>query len=653
MQFQGEVGITQPLIAEVAAGLRVHAPAAALAALFDGRPTIVVDSRLPETVALDGAGARLCHAHFLADGVMLRLGPAHDGDTGPIVLAHPPGAVIAIVAQTPLGARRLAAWWRDHGLEPPTVIVAESGLAALPELLAVALDDAAAATRRVCEQEQRIVALRMEVEQLRGSVAALLQAAAGRTPPEAEIRMDLAVDEAAVPLRLAAGAEARLFQPGMPTAGIARLSLHLAEAANAGLSVRLIGAETDRVLCAWRVPAADLQAGWLHLETPEPVSGRPQTLLISVQAEGEAGEVALSAAAERPGEPALAVATLPIGACLVQPLHMAWEDWYGEAAPRVPRLAPAQMLAAARLDGPGDLDAGSRERRTLTLPAAWETTRLLLGPLPDHCAALRCDLRLGSGIMEARLALGDGAAATEWRPLSPDETRPFSLPAGDAAPEVALELRGVGPAVLDVLAPVLFANAVTGGVAPEAAGAVEPPAPPIVQARPLRALEEAYPREQWPEAPPSGTEAVTGLDGKAHYAEVVLDARQDEPSGRLIDLRLTGLASRGERWREVKFKFGVSGTKVVLEFRRAPSWPRVFEAWPGTESDEYGDKFFLVLDEEVVHGLDRVAPGRDAALVAVLAGIMPRLVAEILTEEDAGAFAEAAGRLAERLGAEG
>lgn len=51
MQCQGAVGIVQPLSDQGGGGLALRAPAAELAVLFDGRPIIVAESRLPDSVA--------------------------------------------------------------------------------------------------------------------------------------------------------------------------------------------------------------------------------------------------------------------------------------------------------------------------------------------------------------------------------------------------------------------------------------------------------------------------------------------------------------------------------------------------------------------------------------------------------------------------
>jgi hypothetical protein len=336
----------------------VNAPADFLADLADGRPLVIVDSRLPDIVALHGAGARIVRAHADRHGLTLRHSPPRGVEEPLARLATPLPGVLALVAQTEASLRRLAAWWQEQGEAPPLVVVAESGLAALPELMAAALARAEAAARRVAALEAELAALRAEA------------GAAAAAPPQGEP----------------------------------------------------------------------------HPDAP---------------------------------------------------------------APRIVRSQPV-------------------------------------------------------------LALQDGG--------------------GTDLPPIA-----------------------------------EPPAPPPP-----------------PAAPPAASAPA--------YGEAVLDAWQTGTDWELLDLRLRDLAFRGEGWPEVKFKFGVSQGDVTVEFRQSPSWPRCFTTWPGTESDAFGDKFVLVIGAEEVLGLERIAAGRDRALVTALAGIMPALVAEVLVGEEAEACVAAAGRFAARLG---
>ncbi|CAH0180260.1 DUF6212 domain-containing protein [Roseomonas sp. CECT 9278] len=645
----------------------LRAPRHELAALFDGRPLIIADSRLPDGVALHDVGARLCRAEFSADGITLRLGrPA--ADEALVTIDHAPATVIGLVTPTPRGMATLVEWWPRHGMPAPLVVVAESGLAALPGLLAAVLGTADHAARQVCALEQQVAALRAEAEDLRGAVAALLTTLGGHPPPTPEHRLEALPDTQGPALPLASGDSPLLVEPGLRTAGIASLSLHLAGGATADLAVQVIGAESGRILAAWRVPAGALAEGWLQLETPEPLPGRPETLLLRLAAReaatGAPGVVPLSRAVSLPGEPALIVATLPPGARLVQPLHIDWAAWQDDAPPGIPRLAPCQALAEARLDGPGSLGPAGDHALRIDLPEAWGATRIALGALPADGAAVRCDIALEGAALEARLVLEGADAATGWRVLVPGEARPIALHVPQGAPVLALEFRGTGAATLTLLPPVIFPR-LPGAAAPSALPPAAAPVARVITAPPLRAFEGAYPREtSLPAQPRAPAEAPGGggaglltapaqdMERVAGFAEVVLDARQSGSGWELLDLRLRGLAFRGERWRELKFKFGIAGPNVILEFRRAPSWPRAFETWPGTESDAYGDKFVLVVTDGAVIGLDLVAPGRDGTLVAALAGSMPRIVQEVLEADEAGACASAAARLAERLAAD-
>ncbi|BDG71554.1 hypothetical protein Rmf_14830 [Roseomonas fluvialis] len=636
-------------------GVRVARPD--LATLMDAQPVILVDARLPDAVALHGAGARLCRAVVSPAGVTLRLSHAAVPDQETVTLDHAPSGVLALVAQTPRSLAPLQAWWAAQGVPVPPLIVAESGLAALPALLGLSLAQATEALLQVAALEAQLVALRSEGEELRGAVAALLTTLGGHPPPTLEMRLQTAPDPAAPALLLQPGDPPIVVEPGLPTSGASQLSLHLQRPATAGLAAQLVAAETGRVLAAWRVPAAALPGGWIHLETPEPLAGRAQTLLVLVAAEGAEGSVALSRAADAAADPALAVAVLPPGARLVQPLHFDWESWHGDAPPGIPRLAPAAALAGARLEGPGTLVATSARASLAELPEGWDQARIVLGPLPEGIAALRWDLELEAGLLEARLAVEPAGPMTEWRLLAPGEARPFALPIGPDGSAV-LELRGADPASLVLRQPVVFParmDRAEAGIVPVRLDLADAP----LRAPPLRAIEGTYPREAAVPAEPrapalqTGAEA-TGTDDDAErvagYTEVVLDARQRGTDWELLDLRVRDLAWRGERWRELKFKFGIAGSNAVLEFRRAPSWPRAFETWPGTESDAYGDKFVLVVEPERVVGLDRIALGRDTTLVAAIAVAMPRIVAEVLIEEEeAPACAAAATEIAARL----
>ena len=503
---------------------RILAPAADLAALAAGGPLLVAAAALPDLPALILPGVALARLSRAGEQVVLRLSlPSPAEALAP--LDHPPAGVLALVAAEEGDLGALPSLWAAAGLPPPPLVLAEGGLAALPELLALALREAAEASRRLAAGELALAALREETEALRAAAAAMAASLPEHpAPPAGAVTIRWPAAGAAV-VRLSAGAAPLRLSAGVPTAGIGAVALHLAAPGTAVLSVRLLASESGRLFGAWRVPAAALWPGWLRLDLPAAADGPPETAALTLAAEGDGGEILLSGAGD--GGPAFALGSRPPG---LRPL-------------------PAAFLDTA-----------------VPLPAA-----PLPAPLPPPAAVIRA------------------------RPLAEAvPARPESVPPGPAAP--------ASPGIL---------------------------APPALPALPEPATAEA-----------------------AEPLSVTLDGRQAGEGWQLLDLRLSGLSGRGERWGEIKMKFGLSGEDVTLEFRRAPGWPRAFEEWPGEETDAHGDKFVIVVGEERLYGLDRVAPGRDRALVETLAARMPEIVAAATAGGDAGPFAAAAERLAARLAPE-
>jgi hypothetical protein len=511
--------------------MRVLAPRQDLPAIFSGGPLVLADALLPDPAALAVAGLVACRVEPGAGSAVLRLSPPA-ADEELVTLEHPPVGVLAVIGREAPPLRPLVAWCAAAGGEPPTLVLAEGALAALPALLELALAEAARQARQAASRELLLAELRAEAQALRESAAA--RAASRPAAPAAapSARLLDPPDPSRPPLRLGAAS----LTLGIPTGGVAAVALHLPGPAGAGLSVALTAAESGRVLAAWRVPAAAMPGGWLRLDLPAPEAGRGETLALSLAALPP-GEVLVSAAAS--GGPALAIGTAQPG---LRPMPAAFlaeppRPEPPEAAPLPPR--PPEMAAA------------------LPAPAA-------------------------------PVALPEPSAGPA--PALPEAAAPLPEPSGKALPPAA---------------------------------ALPPPAPLLAPPPP-----EAAPRR------------------------VTLDGRQQGDGWELLDLRVTGLAFGAETWREIKVKFGLSGEDVTLEFRRAPGWPACFDTWPGGETDAHGEKFVIVLGEERLWGLDRIAPGRDRALVTALAAAMPGLVAEVLEGADPGRFAEAAARLALRLGPE-
>jgi hypothetical protein len=494
--------------------MRVLAPRQDLPALFAGGPLVLADALLPDPAALAVAGLLACRVEPGAGRAVLRLSPpAAEEDLVP--LEHPPSGVLAVIGREAPPLRPLVAWCAASGGDPPTLIVAEGALAALPALLELALAEAARQARRAASLDLLLAELRTEAESLRDAVAAMAASLPAAPAASPSARLLDPPDPARTPLRLGA-VEVTL---GIPTGGVASVALHLPGQAAAGLSVALTAAESGRVLARWRVPAAAMPGGWLRLDLPAPEAGRGETLALSLAALPP-GEVLLSAAAS--GGPALAVGTAQPG---IRPMPAAFLE-----------TVPAEPLAV-----PGPAPRPAEVVAALPAPAA-----------------------------------------------------PVPLPA--------------------------------------------PPGPPPMPAPPA--------------PPPAHAPLLVPPPPAAAPRRVVLDGRQQGEGWELLDLRVSGLSLGAETWREIKVKFGLSGEDVTLEFRRGPGWPPSFETWPGDETDAHGDKFVIVLGEERLWGLDRIAPGRDRALVTALAAAMPGLVAEVLEGADPGRFAEAAARLAVRLGPE-
>jgi hypothetical protein len=528
----------------------VLVPQRDLAGLFAGGPLLLADSLLPEPAALAIEGLALVRVEASSSRSILRLSPPAPAETL-VAIAHPPAGVLALLGPEAAALQPLLGWWQAAGAEPPTLILAEGALDALPVLLGLALADGAGAARRTAALELALAELRTEAEALRESAAAMAAALPAAPALAPEARLLLPPEPGAAPLRLVADAPPLDLAPGLPTEGVAAVALHVAAPATALLHARLSAAESGRVLAEWRVPPAAATGGWLRLDLAAPDAGRAETLALLLSAEGP-GEVLLSAAA---AGAALAIGTARPGFRPMPAAFLVTPTMAAQAA-----IRPLQAAPPARTD---------------TAAAANPAPRM--APAPPAAAA----------------------AAHPQQPIAPAATPAAARPRQIAAPTLAaLPL----PAALPDAPPGLI-------LAPP------PPAPP---------------------APPS----------------VMLDGRQQGEGWALIDIRVANLSLGADRWDELKLKFGIAGEDVTLEFRRAPGWPRAFEAWPGEETDAFGDKFVIVLGQERLHGLDRIAPGRDRALVTALAEAMPALVAEALAGDDPGRFAEAAARLRARLGPE-
>ncbi len=617
----------------------VHATKRDLARLMAGGPIIMGEYLLPDLTVLQHCGATLCRLQVLPDRAVMRVGPGGDGEEALVPLQHAPTGVLALVARGAGTLHRLLAWWQATGAAAPAVVIAESGIAALPELLRGALDEVAAGATLAAALQTELAALRAEADEGRAATAQLLRALAGRAPPAPETILQTRPEPGRV-ARLTAGDAPLLIDAGVPSSGLASLALHLAEPADAALRVRVVGGEGGRVLAAWTVPAAALAPGWFTLETPAPVPGAPQTVFLELGAVGT-GSVALSRGLAGE-EIACRLAALPPGSRAVQPLHFDWGAWQATMpAPNGPRLAPLAMLDDLALEGPGVLHDAKPEARCLDLPEGWGAASLTFGPLPGGVAAVQCDLAPSGGGVEAQLAAEPGAETTGWRGLEAGATRPFALNLPAAADRLVVHLRGDAACTISLHRPVLQPRA------PWAQPA-SPTLHPSTGARPAATPSTT--------ALPGGNLPGTAPDRRtdaARFATARLDGCEAGENWAILDLRIEGLARGKDAWADVKMKFGITGTDMLLEFRRRPEWPRIFETWPGTETDAYGDKFTLFSDAGRIGGIERIAPGRDTALVGAVAEVLAAVVNMIAPAQDQWRFAEAAQRMAARLAAAG
>lgn len=635
LQMDGPV-FTAPDTGAGRARFAVHAPERSLARLMAGGPLIIAEHLLPDLTVLQHCGATLCRLQVLPDRAVMRVGPGNDGEDALVRLDHAPTGVLALVARSAGTLHRLLAWWQAAGGRTPMVVIAESGIAALPDLLHGALGEVAAGASRLVAIQGELAALRAEADEGRAATADLLRLLAGRAPSPPETILEVRPEPGRV-ARLTAGDAPLLIDAGVATAGLASLALHLAEPADADLRVRVLGGESGRVLAAWNLPAAALVPGWFTLETPAPIPGPPQTLFMDLSAVGSGAAVLSRGVVGE--EIACRLAVLPPGSRAVQPLHFDWTAWQAAVpAPNGPRRAPQAMIQGLALEGAGVLHETQDDARRLDLPAGWGAARLILGPLPEGVAAVQCDLALSEGVSEAQLTAGPEAGSTGWRTLEAGLPRPFALALPAAAEGLSVHLRGEAACSFTLHRPVLYPRALP-------AEQPAPPAPRTVNRRPA-----AVPR---PMAPPPTEDApapTTALRAQAsRFATARLDGCEAGENWAILDLRIEGLVRGADTWPEAKMKFGITGTDLLLEFRRRAEWPRIFETWPGTDSDEYGDKFVLLADAARIEGIEHVAPGRDTALVAAIAEVLVAVVNMIAPAEDQWRFAEAAQRLSSRF----
>jgi hypothetical protein len=606
---------------------------------LDGAPSVIVlggvaldDAPLPE-------GLVVWHAAAVPGGLLLHRGaPPPAGTWVPLTLA-PPG-LVAVLAPDVDAARGLLDWIAEvSSIHPPLVEAASAGQALLPlaGLLLRALDS----TRAQLGELHRSLALtRTDYEDTRIAMGTVLRTLGGRPP--AALRPALsALPEGGLAVR-PAGQRLRLRQlPGLAVREIAALCLHFSAAAcgpDMLLRVRLVAAESGRVVGSWMVPGPALEPGWLTLDLPAPAPALRESAMIEVSATlGEQDLLALSlenmvtgaatALEVLDGEAdagsralALRLWTAEAGGRFVLPLHWCWDE-AGASLPEAGlpyRLPAGDWSRAAVIEGRARAVALGDEvpRPVLVLE---RNTRTLVG-LPVVQVAgmdvIRVDLgRLAGAAERVRAAvwLRDAARLEHLADPLPEHPgtpwsgwRDFDASSGQCAITLSLPVlaRGAVQVVVGVQAPHPQAGA-HAAVEVMALSALR-----TGQARPVAERDAALPAVALRPAPRFRSARMGGPHGQG--------------AARHLEFMMLGLSARGQAWPALRFRLGLGDAAGAwIEIRQGKGWPEVFEAWPGMEADAQGP--LLRLGAAELFGAAS-GDGRDNLMLAALAELMPALV---------------------------
>ncbi|MBI0537648.1 hypothetical protein D9599_18985 [Roseomonas sp. KE2513] len=302
----------------------------------------------------------------------------------------------------------------------------------------------------------------------------------------------------------------------------------------------------------------------------------------------------------------------------------------GDEALRPLLRAPAQGRSILLLP-----DLGTRGMRRLRITLAHGTGRGAAvaawirpgGPPPDDLTDLSHAV--------------PGSAWTGWRPIGEDAVTldlAFQPRLGEEA-MLAVGLRaGEAEAVVELEAGTLSAEAW-----PEPTKAPLPVAAPWANLQPLEAMATgpwppAAPQDHPTEAPSAGGMAIPGtlaggerprrlLATGAQYEGLRLNDYENDGTYRHLELDMAALRTGRREWAPVRLKFAIEEGEPRLEFRLAAGWPAMFEEWLGRQSDRFGP-FLRVFQSDIQEFLELVSDERDAALMAALLEILPRVVEE-------------------------
>jgi hypothetical protein len=130
-----------------------------------------------------------------------------------------------------------------------------------------------------------------------------------------------------------------------------------------------------------------------------------------------------------------------------------------------------------------------------------------------------------------------------------------------------------------------------------------------------------------PEAAPAEPDKpgalVVGDAGIATVEGIRLDEHYSTENYRHLDMTFLTAALGNSAWARLKFKFSLSRSGRALEFRKAKGWPNMFEVWPGTDEDEYGQVMRMADDAETASQIRGWRVPKDRALIDLVMLLLP------------------------------
>ncbi|MCG7359925.1 hypothetical protein MHZ93_01485 [Roseomonas sp. ACRSG] len=621
-----------------------------------GAPSLIVLDGVAGAAALQLEGLTVWHASASPEGTLLHRGAkAPQAGLIPLTLAMP--GLLAIVAPDAGAAKPIAAWVRNVSDVSAQVVEAKDAAAALApvtKLLLRSLNDTQA---RLGEAHRALAATRMDYEETRIAMGSVLRTLGNRPP----VALHAVLSTRPAPLAAQpAGRHMRLRQrPGLPVREIAALAFHLATAAcgpQALLRVRLVAAESGRVLGSWLLPGQALEPGWVTLDLPSPAPALRETALIEFEAElGEQDQLSLSledltsgqegvlevlegSAEQKDRALALRIWTAQTASRFVLARHWCWDD-SGISLPEagLPYLLPeASWSDTAVLEGHARAVGLGRETPR-PIAVLEENTTTLLAPPAFHAAGLdvaRVELRLLAGTAaQARAAIWLRDPAQLENPADPVLNRPGTRASGWR------DFDQDGRCVITLRLPVTLEQAVQVVVG---VSTLQPQTemPCAIELRSISALRSGDKAEEAGPALPAAMEAVT-LEAAPRFERVVLGGQYGDMRQQSLDVMVQGLSSGSYRWRELRFRLNTDEKRgASIEIRQTRGWPEVFETWPGSQTDLHGPFFDFGAGDMARLAARRMS--RDGQLVTALLDLLPPLVAASVAQQPEAALRKSA-----------